>query len=176
VALCGYFAAAFLVDKVSVGRLRLQQYGFLIAGFLFCICGWFKNQLSSFWLVVFYFGSSFFGQCGPNCTTFLIPTEVFPTEMRTMCHGISAAAGKAGALCAAILFNFVNEKDLFLISGYCSFVGMVVTWITIPETCTLDLYELDKKWQCILSEKNYNGEANDLRHLSLIERWQLQHR
>jgi len=176
VALLGYFSAAILVDKVTVGRLRLQQYGFLIAGLLFCICGWFKDLLSSFWLIVFYFGSSFFGQCGPNCTTFLIPAEVFPTELRTMSHGISAAAGKAGALVAAILFNFVTEKNLFLISGYCSFVGMVVTWITIPETCTLDLYELDKKWQCMLNGRlnDYYGEANDLRHLSLIERWRFQ--
>lgn len=63
-----------------MGRLRLQQTGFVITGTLFLICGFLSERLSSGVLVCIYLGSSFFGQCGPNCTTFLIPAEVFPTE------------------------------------------------------------------------------------------------
>lgn len=80
VALLGYYAAALIVDNPIVGRLRLQQTGFIITGTLFLICGFLSEHLSSTTLVVIYLGSSFFGQCGPNCTTFLIPAEVFPTE------------------------------------------------------------------------------------------------
>ena len=80
VALLGYYAAALIVDKPSVGRLRLQQFGFVITGTLFLMCGILNDQLSSMTLVILYLGSSFFGQCGPNSTTFLIPAEVFPTE------------------------------------------------------------------------------------------------
>ena len=29
-----------------------------------------------------------------NATTWMLPGEVFPTEVRATCHGISAAAGK----------------------------------------------------------------------------------
>ena len=71
--------------------------------------------------------------------------------MRTMCHGISASAGKIGALIAAVLFNYATESDLFLISGYASFAACIVTFVTIPETTTLDLLELDRRWRMILA-------------------------
>lgn len=172
VALLGYFAAAFIVDSPFVGRLRLQQYGFLITGSFFVSCGFLKDRLSSTTLILMYFGSSFFGQCGPNTTTFLIPAEIFPTEMRTMCHGISAASGKVGALIAAILFNYSDEVQLFLISGYASFAACILTFITIPETTTLDLYEIDRKWRMILDGRKaeYEGLANSPEHLSYYER------
>ena len=34
---------------------------------------------------------------GPNATTYLLPAEVYPTEMRATGHGVAAAAGKIGA-------------------------------------------------------------------------------
>ena len=78
IALLGYYAAACIIDYKHVGRLRLQFYGFLITGTLFLLCGYIpKNKISSVGLVFLYFGSSFFGQCGPNCTTFLIPAGEF---------------------------------------------------------------------------------------------------
>jgi len=82
VSLLGYYAAAAIVDDPDIGRLALQQTGFVITGTLFILCGCLNDRISSSWLIVMYFGSSFFGQCGPNCTTFLIPAEVFPTNMR----------------------------------------------------------------------------------------------
>ncbi|KAL7471094.1 hypothetical protein ACHAXS_011396, partial [Conticribra weissflogii] len=172
VALLGYYAAAFIVDDPDVGRLTLQQAGFIITGTLFLLCACLSDRISSNWLVLMYFGSSFFGQCGPNCTTFLIPAEIFPTEMRTVCHGISAASGKLGALIASILFNVIEETDLFLFSGYASFAACLVTFLTIPDTTTLDLYEIDKQWRLIVSgEKfDYEGPAIDPKHLSFYER------
>jgi len=170
VALLGYYAAAAIVDDPDCGRLALQQTGFIITGTLFILCGLLNGRLSSTWLVVMYFGSSFFGQCGPNCTTFLIPCEIFPTNMRAMCHGISASTGKLGALVASVLFNFVSERDLFLFSGYASFAASLITFLTIPETTTLDLYEIDRQWHKILSSERYEGPATDPRYLSFYER------
>ncbi|KAL7493310.1 hypothetical protein ACHAWT_002337 [Skeletonema menzelii] len=173
VALLGYYAAALIVDNPNVGRLRLQQTGFVITGTLFLICGFLSEHLSSTTLVVIYLGSSFFGQCGPNCTTFLIPAEVFPTELRTVCHGISASAGKLGALIASILFTFAKtDKALFLISGYTSFAAAIFTFLTIPDLTTLDLYEIDRHWRMILNgtEYEYDGLAVDPKHLSYLER------
>ena len=178
IALLGYFAAAFIIDNPKVGRFRLQKYGFIITGSLFCICGLLRGKNVPSWLlIVMYFGSSFFGQCGPNCTTFVYPAEVFPTEMRSMCHGVSASAGKVGALLSAVLFNYIANGDgessslMFFISGYCSFAAFVITYFTLPETVTLDLYELDKKWRLICTGKKheYEGPANEARHLSYYE-------
>lgn len=176
VSLLGYFAAAKLVDHPDVGRLRLQSVGFLITGTLFIICGFSFDQLSSGWLVALYLASGFFGQLGPNATTFLIPAEIFPTEMRTLCHGICAASGKVGALIAAVLFNFLDrDVDLFLLSGYASFIACIITVWTIPETNGLDLLEIDRKWRMILEgqKRDYTGPANHPDNLSMYERFKL---
>jgi hypothetical protein len=119
-----------------------------------------------------YLGSSFFGQLGPNATTFLIPAEVFPTEVRTACHGVAAASGKIGALLAAVAFSYVQEVDMFLLSGYASFAACVLTFWTIPETLGLDLYEIDRKWRMILDGRKgeYRGDANHPKYLSYYER------
>jgi hypothetical protein len=176
VALFGYFGAAILVDHPSIGRVRLQSVGFLITGGLFLMCGFSFGNLSSGWLVSMYLTSGFFGQLGPNATTFLIPAEIFPTEMRTLCHGICAASGKVGALIAAVMFNFLQrDADLFLLSGYTSFLACIITVWTIPETVGLDLLEIDRKWRMTLDgrKKDYTGPANHPDHLSMYERWKL---
>ncbi|KAL3815992.1 hypothetical protein ACHAXA_005201, partial [Cyclostephanos tholiformis] len=166
VALMGYYSAAAIVDDPDVGRLALQQVGFVITGTLFLLCGALDDQLSSKWLVVLYFLASFFGQCGPNCTTYLIPAEVFPTNMLTICHGISAASGKLGAIIASILFHYLSVCDLFLLSGCASLAAAGLTFLTLPETTTLDLHEIDKQWANSLSgaEPRYEGPAIDPRH------------
>lgn len=37
-------------------------------------------------------------QFGPNCTTFLLAGELYPTDVRTTAHGTSAGVAKLGAL------------------------------------------------------------------------------
>lgn len=37
-----------------------------------------------------------FSNFGPNTTTFIIPGEIFPPEVKATCHGLSAASGKLG--------------------------------------------------------------------------------
>jgi hypothetical protein len=47
--------------------------------------------------------SYFFIQFGRNTTTFVLPSEVFPTRFRTTGHGIAAGVGKAGAFAGVFL-------------------------------------------------------------------------
>jgi hypothetical protein len=73
---------------------------------------------------------------------------------------------------AAILFNYVDDLDMFLLSGYASFAACAVTFWTIPETTGLDLYETDRKWRMILDGRKgeYQGDANHPKFLSYYER------
>jgi len=169
VALLGYFGASLLLDLSSTGRKRLQTWGFLVTGCMFCSCGFLYERLNVPWLVLLYLASSFFGQLGPNATTFVIPTEIFPTQTRTMCHGVAAAFGKVGALIAAVWFPFVAAETALQLSGVCSLVGAFFTFLLIPETTSLDLYELDRQWWLTLVGKRskYEGPANE--HISLWE-------
>lgn len=175
VALLGYFTAAFIIDRPDVGRFRMQQWGFAVVGVLFIACGMLSERVPNWCLMFLYFASSFFGQCGPNATTFLIPAEIFPTEVRTMCHGIAASAGKIGALIGAIAFNYVTEASMFFICGYSCLLGFVVTNLTIPETTTLDLFEVDAKWHMVIAGKKalYDGPANLPAYSSYYERKKL---
>lgn len=70
-----------------------------------------------------YFLSSFFGQFGPNATTWLLPGEVFPTDIRATCHGISAATGKVGALVAGIWFAYLTNAGKFYVAAFFNLVG-----------------------------------------------------
>ena len=76
VALIGYWLAACVIDNPKVGRLRLQLLGFGAVTVLFYISAACypaltgKKGVSTFQFL--YFFSSFWGQFGPNCTTFLL--------------------------------------------------------------------------------------------------------
>lgn len=76
----------------------LQMMGFTWMFVLFLVCAVAYKQLVApkgiHWFQFLYFFSSFWGQFGPNATTWLLPGELFPTETRAMSHGISAAVGK----------------------------------------------------------------------------------
>jgi MFS family permease len=188
VALAGYVAAAFIIDHPAVGRQRLQQWGFLVTGSLFVCVGLWLNFLPTPALIALYFLSSFFGQLGPNATTFIIPAEIFPTKQRTLCHGIAAASGKMGALAAAVVFgsnHLSRDTDRFLYSGYASLVAAAITFVFIPETVGFDLNDNDRHWKQVISATGEQGwESNDggksyregwePRFLSLFERHQQQ--
>ena len=83
IALIGYWAAAFLIDDIYYGRLRMQLIGFIFVAALFYIgAGAYipltkPGGIHAFQFI--YFFSSFWGQFGPNCTTFLLAGELYPT-------------------------------------------------------------------------------------------------
>ncbi|GFZ14264.1 phosphate transporter 1;4 [Actinidia rufa] len=51
----------------------------------------------------------FFANFGPKATTFVVPAEIFSARLRSTCHGISAAAGKARAIVGAYGFLYATQ-------------------------------------------------------------------
>lgn len=177
VSLCGYFTAAFLIDKPYYGRKRMMAIGFGMMFVLFIACGLAYDTLIANYIQLFqflYFFSSFWNQMGPNCVTFLVAGEVFPTDVRASFHGISAAAGKAGAIMATQIFSRISTQDTFYVSAAAGAVGALMTLIFLPDTTGLDLVELDRYNLYLLAGQahNYHGEAVNPKFLSLFERWQ----
>ncbi|GLJ22757.1 hypothetical protein SUGI_0428620 [Cryptomeria japonica] len=116
IALCGtlpgYILAIFLIDRI--GRFKIQLIGFFFMSvFLFALAFAYKH----YWLehshrygfLAIYCLTFFFANFGPNTTTFIVPAELFPARLRSTCHGISAAAGKAGAIIGAFGFLFASQ-------------------------------------------------------------------
>ncbi|DBA96631.1 TPA: hypothetical protein ACH3X1_015490 [Trebouxia sp. C0004] len=180
VALIGYWLAASVIDNPKVGRLRLQLLGFAAVCILFYLAAAIypslasKKGLPTFQFI--YFFSSFWGQFGPNCTTFLLAGELYPTEVRTTAHGMSAGVAKVGALWATIWFNYsplTVARNKFWATSTFNVAGFLLTLVFLPDPMRISLAETDRRWRYILAGRTYHGEAINPKSLSLFERYAL---
>ncbi|HVA10647.1 MAG TPA: MFS transporter, partial [Candidatus Dormibacteraeota bacterium] len=86
----GYLLAIRRID--TQGRKSIQSIGFLVMALSFAIIGLVPGIVTAIVPFLALYGISyFFTQYGPNTTTFVVPTELFPVRLRTTGHGISAA-------------------------------------------------------------------------------------
>ena len=158
---------------------------FVAAGVFVCVCGWSllthnpyphtthnttnKPKQTKF----LYFFSSYWNQFGPNCTTWLVAAEVYPTDVRATCQGFSAAMGKLGAILADIIFGYVDTRTTFYLSAAFGLFGAILTAIFLPDTTGLSLDELDRMAKYMVAGEfdSYHGQAVNPKHLSLYERF-----
>nr|XP_019706325.2 probable inorganic phosphate transporter 1-3 [Elaeis guineensis] len=157
----GYWFTVFFIDKM--GRFLIQLGGFLlmsvfmaILGFRYAILrgdkcdssktGFCHGHPTEF--LVLYGLTFFFANFGPNSTTFIVPAELFPARFRSTCHGISAAAGKAGAILGAFgVQTYTLDGDLKKIRqaivglAVVNFLGFLCTFL-VPETNGKSLEEI----------------------------------
>ena len=144
-ALPGYLFAALYVDKI--GRKPLQIIGFLVIALCYLAIAFVPNLQTMLPLFVAVFGLSFFFvNFGPNTTTFLIPSEIYPTNIRARAHGISAAVGKIGAFVGAfflpLILKFSGMSTTMLLLSIVSLLGIFATFL-VPEMkrASLDVAE-----------------------------------
>jgi PHS family inorganic phosphate transporter-like MFS transporter len=108
-SLPGYWLSVATID--TIGRKPIQILGFFLLTVIFVVIGFTYQSLSERSLLALYVLAQFFFNFGPNTTTFIIPGECFPTRYRSTGHGISAAAGKIGAIVAQVIANPLLSKD-----------------------------------------------------------------
>ena len=136
-AVPGYVVAILLLDKT--GRRRIQVLGFGLMGLMFLLIGLIPSVTKTALLFALLYGISYlFTEFGPNTTTFIYPAEIFPTQVRTTAHGISAGAGKLGAFLGAFLFpdflaSSLGVRGAEIIAAIVALVGMLLTIATLPE-------------------------------------------
>ncbi|KAF8202067.1 phosphate transporter [Mycena galopus ATCC 62051] len=153
----GYWVAFLFID--SWGRKQMQLMGFIMLTILFIIMGFAYDILSTTTsgknaFVFLYCLTNFFQNFGPNTTTFIIPGEIFPTRYRATGHGISAAAGKFGAVIAQVGFSqLINiggtnafVKHIMQILAFFMLTGVFST-LLLPETKQKTLEELSNENQ-----------------------------
>ena len=137
----GFLAAILLVDRV--GRVPLQMFGFgmmtialLILAFAEGISGGPEEHLP---LVLVGFAIfNFFMNAGPNSTTYALPAEVFPSEIRAAGHGFAAACAKLGAAVGVFLFPILlvsigTSALLYCIAGT-TVLALIITRVFRIET------------------------------------------
>ncbi len=135
-AIPGYLVAAKYMDRL--GRKAIQLTGFVVMalayGALFLAPGIAKLP---FLFLIIYGVSYFFIEFGPNTTTFIVPAEVFPTNLRGSGHGTSAAAGKVGAFVGAFFLPVILQASglpftMGLLAGV-ALLGVLLTALILPE-------------------------------------------
>ncbi|OCT46997.1 putative inorganic phosphate transporter [Cladophialophora carrionii] len=128
----GYYIGIFLPDWI--GRVRQQFYCSAVVAGLYAIWAGVltDSSTSTGGLIAIFTLAQLFLNMGPNCTTFLLPVEVFPTRVRGTAHGIAAASGKAGAIVTA--FSFAQLTDAI---GLSAVLGILAGIMALCAACTL---------------------------------------
>jgi len=137
IGLPGYYVSVWLMD--SVGRKIIQIQGFALMMITYGVLGLFMTTLKQqpAVLMVIYGLTYFFSNFGPNSTTFILPSESFPFEIRSSLNGFCAAMGKAGATLGAACFkpivNAGGTETAFLLCALCAVFGVLLTSFCIED-------------------------------------------
>jgi PHS family inorganic phosphate transporter-like MFS transporter len=151
----GYWVTVFTVDHI--GRKPIQLIGFAVVGVIFLLLGILYRIIldaSVVLFVIMFTVAMFFKNFGPNATTFIYPTEVFPTRYRSTAHGISAASGKLGAVVAQVGFSSLKDiggknafvDKLLIIFAIFMGIGFLFT-LLLPETKQRSLEEINQDFE-----------------------------
>ncbi|KAI3873089.1 hypothetical protein MKW92_004458 [Papaver armeniacum] len=145
----GYWFTVFFIEKI--GRFIIQLVGFFMMSVFMLIIGIKYDYLKkdNHQLFAALYGLTFFfANFGPNSITFVLPAELFPTRVRSTCHALSAASGKAGALVGAFgiqsytLGGDTNKiKKAMMILAFTNMLGFFFTFL-VPETKGRSLEEI----------------------------------
>ncbi|XP_022734239.1 inorganic phosphate transporter 1-11-like [Durio zibethinus] len=145
----GYWFTVLFIEKI--GRFTIQLVGFFMMSIFMLILGlkyqYLKDENKSLFAVL-YGLTFFFANFGPNSTTFVLPAELFPTRLRSTCHALSAASGKAGAIIAAFVvqkFTLSGEaskiRRALIFLAFTNMLGFCFTFL-VPETRGRSLEEI----------------------------------
>jgi hypothetical protein len=89
--------------------------------------------------------SYFFTEFGPNMTTFVMPSEIYPVSLRATGHGISAGVGKFGAFIGVFLFPLLEDslglRGTLLLTAGVSVLGFALT-LVLPEPAGRSLEDM----------------------------------
>jgi len=141
--LAGVLAAIAVMRRL--GGRGLCLWGFLLLAVLFSAFGLLYQLApgaSSALKFVVYCALTFALNWGPNVSTYVLPAQLFPREVRTSFHGISAASGKVGAVIGTFIFApIANSAGIAAIMwvqvGLC-LLGALLTYALIPDNAVPD--------------------------------------
>jgi MFS transporter, PHS family, inorganic phosphate transporter len=143
-AVPGYILAIAYLDRIGHRRLQLIGFAMMAACFgLIAAVPGLTTAVAPFLLV--YGVSYFFTEFGPNMTTFVLPSELYPAAMRATGHGISAGVGKLGAFIGVFLFPVLQSslglRGTLLLTAGVSVAGLALT-LVLPEPARRSLDDI----------------------------------
>jgi PHS family inorganic phosphate transporter-like MFS transporter len=154
-AVPGYILAFNTMDRI--GHKRLQLIGFICMGLAFLAIGVIPGITKVILPFLIVYGLSyFFAEFGPNTTTFVLAAELFPVNVRTTGHGISAGVAKIGAFIGVFLFPIIQASlglnGTLTITFVFAVAGALLTLI-LPEPARKSLEEVSYEDKYIRPEQ-----------------------
>ena len=102
----GSLVAMWVITKVKVVNLQRKGFFRIFCGLLLIsLSGGSLSQLNILLMFTGFVVFNFFISLGPAVTTFLLPTRVYPTEIRATGHGMAAGGGKLGAFVGVVTLH-----------------------------------------------------------------------
>jgi MFS transporter, PHS family, inorganic phosphate transporter len=143
-AVPGYVLAIARLDRI--GHRRLQLVGFAMMALCFAVIALVPGMTTVVVPFLLVYGVSyFFTEFGPNMTTFVMPSELYPVSMRATGHGISAGVGKLGAFIGVFLFPVLQTslglRGTLLLTAGVSVAGFALT-LVLPEPAGRSLEDM----------------------------------
>jgi MFS family permease len=143
-AVPGYVLAFSYMDRI--GHRKLQLIGFSVMATAFLVLGLVPGLTAHVAPFLAIFGISYlFIEFGPNSTTFVLPSELFPLRARTTGHGISAGVGKLGAFLGVFLVpsleTSIGLRGMLIVASGSALLGIGLTML-LPEPARRSLDEL----------------------------------
>ncbi|KAI4726681.1 MFS general substrate transporter [Aureobasidium sp. EXF-10728] len=130
--------------------------GFIIGG---CYTHLTTHAIAAF--VVLYGLMQCFGHMGPGATIGLMSVELYPTAVRGVSYGVSAAFGKAGAAIGTQVFTPIRDAcgpaSTFYLLGGLSVLGAGIYYI-LPEGRDLDLAAEDESFKIYLRSEGFGAD------------------
>eukprot|EP01059_Diplonema_ambulator_P006894 TRINITY_DN1646_c0_g1_i1.p1 TRINITY_DN1646_c0_g1~~TRINITY_DN1646_c0_g1_i1.p1 ORF type:complete len:485 (+),score=149.01 TRINITY_DN1646_c0_g1_i1:75-1529(+) len=125
------------------GCFKLNLYGFILMGVCYAMLALAYSIDKSQHALVFvlFLILNFAINNGPSVGTFAIPALIFPTEVKSTFHGVSAAAAKLGAVAGTFMYAALGDALGFAVvmwvqAGFCV-LGALATYFLIPREDTV---------------------------------------
>jgi len=152
-AVPGYILGILRIDRI--GHRRLQTSGFLMMAVCFGIIALVPGVATAVVPFLAVYGLSyFFTEFGPNMTTFVMPSELFPVSARATGHGISAGIGKFGAFVGVFLFPILQTslglRGTLLLTTVVSLGGCLLTQV-LPEPAGRSLEDISAHADAVIA-------------------------
>jgi MFS family permease len=162
-AVPGYILAIARMDRI--GHRRLQLIGFTLMGLCFAVIGLVPGLTTAAAPFLLVYGISyFFTEFGPNVTTFVLPGELFPTQVRATGHGISAGIGKLGAFIGVFLFPVLQAslglRGTLLLTAGVSVLGALLT-LVLPEPAGRSLEEISAEAVAVTAAERVTRDSGE---------------
>lgn len=105
----GAFCSIFFVARLNT--IKLQKIGFLLSFlglFILSLSHVDSSGLSTTMIFSGFFLFNFFVNFGPGLTTYLLPAELYSTEIKATGHGVASSFGKMGAALGTIFLPILQ--------------------------------------------------------------------